>query len=254
MYVHAHMTYRQREGNTHTRARIYIGTYRQKDTHANIHVSTACPNIYNYTHMHFPTSMLMPITGCDHLTVLHTQTPVARHHCVAERGSACFTQCTRPSRAFPQDGLNRQISSSTYALTHSMAIGNDKQGKHGGYFAQKTFSAFIKTLSRKVTSALNQHREPLIVVRRQRSAEASCRRTTKDLEVRSGAVACARSKESRSVSVSPIPHTQAAPVKRAWFPLRNRTRHPGTNRTRCAKYTSPNRTWCACSRRPIMSN
>ena len=33
---------------------------------------------------------------------------------------------------------------------------------------------------------LNQHREPLIVVRRQRSAETSCRRTTKDLELRSG--------------------------------------------------------------------
>ena len=33
---------------------------------------------------------------------------------------------------------------------------------------------------------LKQHREPLIVVRRQRSAETSCRLTTKDLEVRSG--------------------------------------------------------------------
>ena len=64
---------------------------------------------------------------------------------------------------------------------------------------------------------LNQHREQLIVVRRQQSAETSCRRTTKDLEVRSGAVACARSKESRSVSVSPIPHTQAAPVKGPGF-------------------------------------
>ena len=119
MYVHAHMTYRQREGNTHTRARIYIVTYRQKDTHANIHVSTACPNIYNYTHMQFPTSMLMPITGCDHLTVLHTQTPVARHHCVAERGSACCTQCTPvlPARSLRTGSTGRLAQAHTRSRT-----------------------------------------------------------------------------------------------------------------------------------------
>ena len=112
----------------------------------------------------------------------HT-TPVARHHRVAERGSACFTQCTPvlPARSLRTGSTGRSAQAHTRSRTAWRSAMTSKASMEG--ILHNNIQRIHQDLIPQGHTRLNQHRELLIVVRRQRSAETSCRRTTKDLEV-----------------------------------------------------------------------